>query len=103
MEAINDCEQLDQILAKAAEKSTPIIIDWSLSLASHILRGDGGRAVINRSLLLLIDVAAVGAYKRDRVQLLDIPKSSLVVRWWWKATERCRVLAGSESSVKELA
>ncbi|KAM7477479.1 hypothetical protein LguiA_025692 [Lonicera macranthoides] len=66
-------------------------------------RGDGGRAVINRSLLLLIDVAAVGVYKRDRVQLLDIPKSSLVVRWWWKATERCRVLAGSESSVKELA
>ncbi|KAM7524606.1 hypothetical protein LguiA_014508 [Lonicera macranthoides] len=28
MEAINDCEQLDQILAKAAETSTPIIIDW---------------------------------------------------------------------------
>ncbi|KAM7497467.1 hypothetical protein LguiA_021881 [Lonicera macranthoides] len=103
MEAINDCEQLDQILTKAAETSTPIIIDWSLSLASHILRGDGGRAVINRSLLLLIDVAAVGAYKRDRVQLLDIPKSYLVVRWWWKATKRCRVLAGSESSVKELA
>ncbi|KAM7493415.1 hypothetical protein LguiB_028024 [Lonicera macranthoides] len=74
MEAINDCEQLHQILAKAAETSTP--------------RGDGGRAVINRSLLLLIDVAAVGAYKQDRVQLLDIPKSSLVVRWWWKATER---------------
>ncbi|TQD74644.1 hypothetical protein C1H46_039819 [Malus baccata] len=28
MEAINDCDQLDQILSQAQERSQPVVIDW---------------------------------------------------------------------------
>ncbi|XP_048426463.1 thioredoxin-like 3-1, chloroplastic isoform X2 [Pyrus x bretschneideri] len=31
MEAINDCDQLDQILSQAQERSQPIVIDWMAS------------------------------------------------------------------------
>ncbi|XP_028946250.1 thioredoxin-like 3-1, chloroplastic isoform X2 [Malus domestica] len=31
MEAINDCDQLDQILSQAQERSQPVVIDWMAS------------------------------------------------------------------------
>lgn len=37
MQPIKDCDQLDQILARAQELPQPIIIDWSLSLSVKML------------------------------------------------------------------